>query len=348
VVHLVNRDWRSLTELYRRMGFIPMDVDAAPIALALENALPDVLNAAVGELNFKNVVSKLGDVMYLFPFSLPPYYISIIRCLGVLEGLAIQVDKDFRIISDAYPYIASRLLTDPSAELQAALEQLLFKDGQPRWERLRSLLKEAATTSDYDVAAALDQLLAYLVSDRGRGVRELLVLEAVEVLDELGTDAAEFALAFASLSFSPRGAALRGPMGDQLRDLWQAGAPVPGGPLAGNATAVSAYLSTLADALVRVATPAAREANPSPALVEAAATLRTLASSGGGSATKVAAVVQKVLRDPVSQDVIARVASALGERAATRFVRRVFGVAGTGVGVGVGVGATAGPARKVR
>ena len=43
-------------------------MDAAPIARALESALPDVLNAAVGELNFKNVVSKLGDVMYLFPF----------------------------------------------------------------------------------------------------------------------------------------------------------------------------------------------------------------------------------------------------------------------------------------
>ena len=344
VVHLVNRDWRALTELYRKMGFIPADVDAAPIALALENALPDVLNAAVGELNFKNVVSKLGDVMYLFPFSLPPYYISIIRCLGVLEGLAIQVDKDFRIISDAYPYIASRLLTDPSAELQSALEQLLFKDGEPRWERLRSLLQEAATTSDYDVAAAVDQLLAYLVSDRGRTVRELLVVQAVDVLDELGTDAAEFALAFAALSLSPRGAAtIRGPLVDQLRELLQAGGP-GGGLAAGNATAVSAYLSTLADTLVKVATPAAKEANPSPALVEAAATLRMLASSGGVSGSKVAAVVQKVLKDPVSQDVVARVASALGERAATRMVRRVFGVAETGVGVGTGTGT----ARKAR
>ena len=52
-----------------------------------------VLNSAVGEFNFKNVISKLGDVMYKFPFSLPPFYIAIIRCMGVLEGLAIQVDK---------------------------------------------------------------------------------------------------------------------------------------------------------------------------------------------------------------------------------------------------------------
>jgi predicted unusual protein kinase regulating ubiquinone biosynthesis (AarF/ABC1/UbiB family) len=36
VVHLVNRDFASLTELYRVMGFIPKDVDTAPIVRALE------------------------------------------------------------------------------------------------------------------------------------------------------------------------------------------------------------------------------------------------------------------------------------------------------------------------
>lgn len=69
--------------------------DTAPIVVALSQALPDVLNASVGELNFKNVINKLGDVMYTFPFSLPPYYIAIIRCLGVLEGVAIQVTMDY-------------------------------------------------------------------------------------------------------------------------------------------------------------------------------------------------------------------------------------------------------------
>ena len=44
-----------------------------------------------------------------------------------------QVDRESRILSDAYPYIASRLLTDSAPELQGALQQLLFKDGKPRW-----------------------------------------------------------------------------------------------------------------------------------------------------------------------------------------------------------------------
>ena len=97
VVHIVNRDWNELVKLYVRMGFIPPNTDLKPIEVALENALPDVLNADVSELNFKNVINKLGDVMFTYPFSLPPFYIAIIRCLGVLEGLAIQVDPQTRV-----------------------------------------------------------------------------------------------------------------------------------------------------------------------------------------------------------------------------------------------------------
>lgn len=52
---------------------------------------------------------------------------------GCIERFfVLQVDKESRIISDAYPYIASRLLTDSAPELQSALQQLLFKDGKPR------------------------------------------------------------------------------------------------------------------------------------------------------------------------------------------------------------------------
>jgi aarF domain-containing kinase len=93
VVHIVNRDWGELVRVYQKLGFIPEDTYVKPIEIALEKALPDVLNADISELNFKNVVGKLGDIMYTYPFSLPPFYIAIIRCLGVLEGLAIQVRR---------------------------------------------------------------------------------------------------------------------------------------------------------------------------------------------------------------------------------------------------------------
>lgn len=52
----------------------------------------------------------------------PPHTLShtqlIIRAIGVLEGIALVGDPEFALVDEAYPYIAKRLLTDPSPRLQ--------------------------------------------------------------------------------------------------------------------------------------------------------------------------------------------------------------------------------------
>mmetsp|Transcript_32067 Transcript_32067/g.124959 ORF Transcript_32067/g.124959 Transcript_32067/m.124959 type:complete len:157 (-) Transcript_32067:1185-1655(-) len=93
IVDLVNRDWENLVALYKRLGILDKDADEEPIVKALNDALPDVLDASVGQFNFKSVISKLGTVFYSFDFQLPPYYTAILRCLGVLEGVAIQASS---------------------------------------------------------------------------------------------------------------------------------------------------------------------------------------------------------------------------------------------------------------
>eukprot|EP00607_Mallomonas_marina_P009422 CAMPEP_0182420552 /NCGR_PEP_ID=MMETSP1167-20130531/5436_1 /TAXON_ID=2988 /ORGANISM="Mallomonas Sp, Strain CCMP3275" /LENGTH=737 /DNA_ID=CAMNT_0024596649 /DNA_START=178 /DNA_END=2391 /DNA_ORIENTATION=+ len=310
VVHLVNRDFVSLAALYVRMGFIPQDVDPAPIILALEDALPDVLNAAVGELNFKNVISRLGDVMYKFPFSLPPFYIAIIRCLGVLEGVAIQVDKEFRIINDAYPYIASRLLTDPSSELQAALQQLLFRDGKARWERLEDLLQVATLTEDYDSDAALEQLINFLVSDQGSNIRELLSVELVEALDQVGEDALDYSLSLATTV--PRTLPLE--IGSIL--LQSRGRETGRG---GRESSTEEVWRAIGRAIVKVK-------RPSESLLTLTKSMG-LVTGGVGRVPDVDilnSIMKKVMREPVAQAFLSQLVSDLSERAAGKFVRRIF------------------------
>ncbi len=56
-------------------------------------------------------------MMYEFPFRVPAYYELIIRSMVTLEGIDIGIDTHFKVLSKAYPYIAQRLLTDPSEEL---------------------------------------------------------------------------------------------------------------------------------------------------------------------------------------------------------------------------------------
>lgn len=152
------------------------------------------------------------QIMYTYPFSLPPFYIAIIRCLGVLEGLAIQVDPKSRIISKAYPYIASRVLTDPQDPLQEAFKRLAFTpEGSIRTDRLESLLDQAKDSSGYDVTAALNLLVdKYLLAPDSDRLLEQISDQIVQAVDTLGTETFEYlAKAARALAINDEVAAVR-------------------------------------------------------------------------------------------------------------------------------------------
>lgn len=186
VVHMVNRDFEGLAQDYVKLDFLTPDTDLTPIIPALANVFGNALGASVAELNFKSITDQMSDLMYEYPFKVPAYYALIIRCLVTLEGIAIGIDPNFKVLSKAYPYIAKRLLTDPAPELRASLQELLFKDGSFRWNRLENLLLNARGSEEYDLSKVLDQTLEFLFSERGAFIRENLVDEIVKNVDALG------------------------------------------------------------------------------------------------------------------------------------------------------------------
>ncbi|HEY9619264.1 MAG TPA: AarF/ABC1/UbiB kinase family protein [Crinalium sp.] len=186
VVHMVNRDFEGLAHDYVKLEFLTPDTDLTPIIPALSNVFSNALGASVSELNFKSITDQLSELMYEYPFRVPAYYALIIRSLVTLEGIAINVDPNFKVLSKAYPYVSKRLLTDPSPELRASLRDLLFKDGSFRWNRLENLLKNARDSQDYDLNQVLGQTVDFLFSERGEFIREYLTDEIVKNLDNLG------------------------------------------------------------------------------------------------------------------------------------------------------------------
>jgi predicted unusual protein kinase regulating ubiquinone biosynthesis (AarF/ABC1/UbiB family) len=186
VVHLVNRDFEALSEDYVKLDFLTPDVDLRPIVPALANVFGNALGASVAELNFKSITDQMSAMMYEFPFTVPAYYALIIRSMVTLEGIAIGVDPEFKVLSKAYPYIAKRLLTDPAPELRASLKDLLFKEEGFRWHRLENLLNNATDSRDYDFDGVVDQALDYLYSDRGTFIRDRIAEELVNAIDSIG------------------------------------------------------------------------------------------------------------------------------------------------------------------
>lgn len=189
IVHLVNRDFEGLAHDYVKLEFLSPDTDLTPIIPAFAAVFNDALGASVAEINIKSITDQLSVLMYEYPFRVPAYYALIIRSLVTLEGIAINVDPDFKVLSKAYPYVSKRLLTDPAPELRASLRDLLFKDSRFRWNRLENLLRNARNNSDYDIGKVVDQTLDYLFSERGELIRNLLVDEVVKGLDTLGSNA---------------------------------------------------------------------------------------------------------------------------------------------------------------
>ncbi len=191
IVHLVNRDFEGLGRDFVKLEFLTPDTDLTPIIPAISYVFNSSLGEAgtnIADMDFKSVTDQLSGVMYEFPFQVPAYYALILRSLATLEGIAISVDPDFKVLAKAYPYVAKRLLTDPAPDLRNSLKELLFKDGSFRWNRLENLLANARTSDEYDLNQVIDQSLEFILSDRGTFIRDYLADEIVQGLDNFGNN----------------------------------------------------------------------------------------------------------------------------------------------------------------
>ncbi|KEF42419.1 MAG: hypothetical protein ER33_06055 [Cyanobium sp. CACIAM 14] len=190
VVHLVNRNFTALSRDFVQLGFLGEEVDLEPIVPAFEKVFGQALEMGVSRMDFKAVTDDLSGVMYRFPFQVPPYYALIIRSLVTLEGIALSVDPDFKILGAAYPYFARRLMEDPDPELRRSLRDMLFDGEDFRWQRLESLVASASLQQQLDLEGLLDQVLDFLFSPTGGLLRQQLVDAVVLQMDSLAWNTA--------------------------------------------------------------------------------------------------------------------------------------------------------------
>jgi predicted unusual protein kinase regulating ubiquinone biosynthesis (AarF/ABC1/UbiB family) len=186
IVHVVNRDFEGLANDYVKLDFLSPETDLTPIIPAFARVFADAQGASVADLNIKSITDELSALMYEYPFRVPPYYALIIRSLVTLEGIAIYIDPEFKVLSEAYPYVAKRLLTDQAPQLRTSLQNLLFKDEKFRWNRLENLLRNAKKNQDYDFNLVLDQGVEFLSSERGSFIRDRLVDEFLNGINAVG------------------------------------------------------------------------------------------------------------------------------------------------------------------
>jgi aarF domain-containing kinase len=142
-----------------QLGFLKDTAQLDKIVVRLREAL---MNATGGtgrasDVNFARLQAELDAISRenVLQFSTPPFFTIIIRSLTILEGIALSVDKNFRLVRGSYPYVLNQLLyPEDNERTPASLEKLLIRlltvNGEQKeveWERLRDLLVLAQKAS---------------------------------------------------------------------------------------------------------------------------------------------------------------------------------------------------------
>lgn len=156
-----------------REAFEPMmSVDVSNMSNAVENrSLGDTAIASTGVRRFRDftlvgVATKLLMLGTQFPLVFRDYFLNNLRCLGMLEGLALNADPNFNVLSVVYPYVAKKMLTGRSDRYRHALESVVLDSyGRMRWRRIDQLLYDVqatAGTTTIDVGSNLLQFSEWM------------------------------------------------------------------------------------------------------------------------------------------------------------------------------------------
>ncbi|XP_058188861.1 uncharacterized aarF domain-containing protein kinase At1g71810, chloroplastic isoform X2 [Rhododendron vialii] len=200
-LHLVNRDFDALAKDFVTLGLLPPTADKDAVTKALTGVFQDAVAKGVRNISFGDLLGNLGTTI-----------------LAVLEGIAISIDPNYKVLGSTYPWIARKVLTDSSPKLKASLQALLYEDGLFRIDRLESLLTESLRArtektlvkknmEDKDSRIVVKEILSFTLTEKGEFVREILLQEFAKGLDALSIATMDSisSTATASLPFAPSG-----------------------------------------------------------------------------------------------------------------------------------------------
>ncbi|KAK1866527.1 hypothetical protein I4F81_009043 [Pyropia yezoensis] len=302
IIHLANRDYEKVVQDFIDLDFLSPDTDRVKVQAVLGAILDQALTGGGAKsINFASLSDELAAVTFDFEFSVPPSFALILRALSVLEGIALTGDPNYKLVMSSFPFISRHILTSDSPALRTTLREVLYRDGAFSPVRLSVLINSAQgflgdtdafvdfDTPPADGSSAADAV-AFLASDQGALIRELLSDELASGLDVLVRHNYARLLSAVDNAFSPP-RLLAAPLAP-LRALAGLAAalpplPLPGGLALRPASPLLPFVPRLGFLDERQAGAAVRPGAPSPVLP-------SWTSAVGGAVTAVPAATGSV------------------------------------------------------
>lgn len=144
--HIAGKDAMSLVIDLIGLGFLEADGPDDPQLQPLMKALVDhYLHIKLSQTEVNDLALDLADVMYKFPFRIPPHFTYILRAMMTLEGIGKLLEPGSNFFDTARPFAKTYLLKREARELGGLLVRKLVNGdtGKVDWQRTWKLAKMA-------------------------------------------------------------------------------------------------------------------------------------------------------------------------------------------------------------
>lgn len=150
LVHLGLGEWSRLVDDLEELELLKPGTDKCLLAEDLEreflavmqlgdkeesNSTSDTLHQLplltlqTTKLNFSTLIGVLFKLAFKYKFLLPSFFPLVVRSVSSLEGVALAVDPDFKLVAAGMPVVLNQLLSDRRETSQNLLQELLLMPG---------------------------------------------------------------------------------------------------------------------------------------------------------------------------------------------------------------------------
>ena len=144
--HLVEKDVNGLVQDLINLNFLPKTISVEEISPVIADLFKNYFNLKLGEIRFKELTYEMAEVMYKYPFSLPPNFTYIIRALMTLEGIGVAMDPNFSFFDVAKPFAKEFMLKREGRYFRdQLLKKIIYGENTNiQWDKAWKLVKMGA------------------------------------------------------------------------------------------------------------------------------------------------------------------------------------------------------------
>ncbi|MFC4989210.1 ABC1 kinase family protein [Saliphagus infecundisoli] len=107
-VAVANRDTDAILDVLIDIGTLSPEADRQVMAEVMELAIEDARGEHVEQYRVQQIIGRIEDSIYEFPFRLPANLALVLRVATVVEGVCVTLDPDFDFIDTATDYLTEQ------------------------------------------------------------------------------------------------------------------------------------------------------------------------------------------------------------------------------------------------